>query len=255
MRILKTPPEPMIVRRDPARPLFAIGDVHGHADALSVLLGYLDAEIEARYRHDEIDLVFLGDFVDRGPQPLETLRLVARGLERPLVRETALMGNHDFFLVAAARLAGRKMGPTDWATWMANGGGETLQGLGARGQIPSAASLQEALGEDLCAFLGGLSLTYRSGDILCVHAGVDPARELDEQIEQDLIWVREPFLSLAADAEAPWTIGVTVVHGHTPSAWGAFAHRIGADTGGYSSGVFTAVEIWDGAVQFHHLRR
>ncbi len=256
MRIQKTEPIPLPVRRDPARPLFAIGDIHGHADALEALLGHLDREIAERHPETEVDLVYLGDFVDRGPQPLETLQLAARGLGRPLVRETALMGNHDLFLIAEAELADRTSSMTEWTTWMSNGGRETLSAMEIHNPFRATPTLlREKLGPELCDFLSGLALTYRTGDFLCVHAGVDPIVELDEQIEFDLIWVREPFLTLAEDPEAPWTIGVTVVHGHTPDAYGVFAHRIGVDTGGFATGVFSAIEVWDGVAQFHHAMR
>lgn len=256
MRIITTPEHPLPIPRAPERPLFAIGDIHGYADALEALLAHLDRVIEARYPGQEVDLVFLGDFIDRGPQPMETLRLAARGLGRAQVRERALMGNHDLFLIEAARLAGRKPNAPNWATWMANGGVETLRAFGVpAGFSATPTQLREALGEELCAFLSGLGLTYRSGDFLCVHAGIDPVRELDEQTEQDLVWIREPFLTLATDEEAPWTVGVTVVHGHTPAGFGVFAHRICVDSGGYSSGAFSAVEIWDGVARYHMAQR
>ncbi|MCI4665831.1 MAG: metallophosphoesterase [Neomegalonema sp.] len=252
MRIALTEPKPMRIRRDPERPLFAIGDIHGYASALEALQLHLARHIAETYPGQAVDVVYLGDFIDRGPDPMEVLKLVNQGIGMPHVHETALMGNHDYFLVAGAELAGYKASYTDWAMWIANGGPETLRAFGLSYPLSNAAEkLRNVLGRELCEFLSELKLSYRSGDVFCVHAGVDPARALDDQIENDLIWVRDPFLSLAEDAEAPWTIGVTVVHGHTPHAYGAFANRIGCDTGGFATGVFTAVEIWDGNWRFH----
>src|SRR3546814_9729562 len=74
-----------------------------------------------------------------------------------------------------------------------------------------AAALNESLGPDRLAFLQGLTLQRRIGDYVFVHAGMHPDRALDAQTEQDLLWIREPFLS-----GENWQHPVTVVHGHTP---------------------------------------
>lgn len=254
MHVMMSEQTPLFGGRRPARPLFAIGDIHAYLKPLNVLLRRLGDVIDETYPDQAIDLVYLGDYIDRGPDPLDVLTRISQGLGRSRVTETALMGNHDHFLLCAAGLAGRKTTVTDWATWMSNGGRATLAAIGLSNPLTaSAAQLREALRPETCAFLEGLKLSFETGDILCVHAGIDPVRPLDEQIEHDLIWVREPFLELAKDEEAPWTLGKTVVHGHSPHGFGAFAHRIGVDSGGYRTGVFTAAEIWDGMVRFHHV--
>src|SRR3546814_10834400 len=65
-----------------------------------------------------------------------------------------------------------------------------------------------------------------------------PDRALDAQTEQDLLWIREPFLS-----GENWQHPVTVVHGHTPEGPTALPHRIGVDSGVFMSGCLTAVEL------------
>ncbi|MEM8996557.1 MAG: tetratricopeptide repeat protein [Acidobacteriota bacterium] len=67
-------------RRTAPRPLFAIGDVHGHAAALAPLLEHLDRVIAAEYGSEPVDLVHLGDFIDRGPDPLGVLALARLNL-------------------------------------------------------------------------------------------------------------------------------------------------------------------------------
>lgn len=256
MKTLMTPFQSAPGGRTPERPLFAIGDLHGHADALDLLLERIRSVLADEYAGVEVDLVYLGDFVDRGPDPWVTLDRARLGLGDPLVRETALMGNHDRYLVQAAGLAGRSMDFTDWAIWLANGGRETLAGLGDltyRSATPEA--LRNALGPALMAFLGALQPNYRSGGVYCAHAGVDPDIALEDQTEHALLWIREPFLSAAARAGGPWPFEVTVVHGHTIGAHGVFANRIGVDTGGFMTGVFTAVEIGDRGARFHHIAR
>ena len=254
MRLAVTEFTTLSPRRTAPRPLFAIGDIHGHAAALEPLLEHLDRVISAEYGSDPVDLVHLGDFIDRGPDPLGVLALARRGLGRASVRERTLMGNHDWFLIAAARLKGQTLGLDEWAVWLRNGGRETLEALGGLSYMTARPErLVAALGPENVAFLEGLELTARFGDILCVHAGVDPMLPLEDQRMQDLIWIREPFLEPAEIADGPWLPGVTVVHGHTPSAYGIKGHRIGVDTGGFSTGVFSAVEIREGSARFHHL--
>ena len=253
MRLAVTEFTMLAPRRTAPRPLFAIGDVHGHAAALSPLLEHLGRVIDAEYGADAVDLVHLGDYIDRGPDPLGVLALLRTGLGRANVHERALMGNHDWFLIAAARLREQTLSLDEWAVWLRNGGRQTLTALGLSYMTARPERLREALGAENVALLERLELSARFGDVLCVHAGVAPETPLEEQRMQDLIWIREPFLEPAEKADGPWAPGVAVVHGHTPSAYGIKAHRIGVDTGGFSTGVFSAVEIRDGSARFHHL--
>lgn len=256
MKTVSTPFQPAPNNRHPARPLFAVGDVHGCDDALAALLQHVGGVIERRYVGRAVDLVYLGDYVDRGPDPLGVLRRVNAGLGIERVREIALMGNHDRFLLQAARIDGRSMDFTDWAIWLSNGGRETLAGLGGLGYSDATPErLRDALGADLVDFLGTLQLNFRSGEIYCAHAGVDPDVALERQTEQALLWIREPFLSVAARGDGGWPFDVAVVHGHTIGAHGVFANRVGVDTGGYATGVFSVAEFCDEGVRLHHVTR
>lgn len=249
-----TPFQPLSNGRAPGRPLFAIGDVHGHADALDRLLEHLAALIGRDYSGREVDLVFLGDFVDRGRKPKETLDLVRRGLGVERVREHRLLGNHDRYLAQAAGLRGGRLDLPDWAVWIANGGRETMAGLGGLPLRAAPERVREALGEENVALLETLELSMASGDVFCAHAGVRPDRLLADQTEQDLVWIREPFLSAAERADGDWMPGAYIVHGHSPHAYGVYEHRVGADTGGFATGVFTAAEICEQGVRLHHLK-
>lgn len=253
MRTAATDLAPAPGGRLPDRPLFAIGDIHGHSDALAAILGRLRDVIETEFAGREVDVVYLGDYVDRGPDPRGVLELARDGLGLPQARETALMGNHDRFLIDAAGLRGAGYGLSDWAMWMANGGRETLKGFGFSAfSMPDPAALQGAIGHFSLSFLENLELSFRSGEVFCAHAGVDPAKPLDAQEEQDLLWIRGPFL-LPAERPGEWPPGVTVVHGHTPNAFGMFAHRVGVDSGGYATRVFTALELSERGARFHHV--
>jgi Calcineurin-like phosphoesterase len=72
-----------------------VGDIHGHADALHRLLRALDyTEIEGVFRHPEKQMIFVGDFIDRGPQQREVLRIARSMCEAGAAK--AVMGNHEF---------------------------------------------------------------------------------------------------------------------------------------------------------------
>jgi serine/threonine protein phosphatase 1 len=102
-----------------------------------------------------------------------------------------------------------------------------------------------ALPADHLEFLGGLELTALYGDYVFVHAGLRPGIPLDDQSEHDLLWIRDEFLSASRPFEK------IVVHGHTPAEEAFMGdNRIGIDTGGYATGVLTAVRLEDGERRF-----
>ena len=91
------------------------------------------------------------------------------------------------------------------------------------------------------AFLRGFADSCRFGDYLLVHAGVRPGVPLDQQLQSDLRWIREPFLGDESSH------GFVVVHGHTirPEV-DERCNRIGIDTGAYATGILTALAIEEG---------
>jgi diadenosine tetraphosphatase ApaH/serine/threonine PP2A family protein phosphatase len=231
----------------PGRVVFAIGDVHGHADHLGALQRRLAEIITADHLGAEVSALWLGDYVDRGWQPLETLDLVAAGLGLDEVEEIRLIGNHEVYLVEAA--TGRELGLARLLQWWQYGGAETLKTLAPHARIEQpeelAAALRDSLGAERLAFLQNLSLQHRIGDYVFVHAGLNPDRPLGGQRQEDLLWIREPFLS-----GRDWPHPVTVVHGHTPDRPTALSHRIGIDSGVFASGSLTAVELQGGRLRF-----
>jgi Calcineurin-like phosphoesterase len=236
---------------DAGRSVFAIGDVHAHADHLWTLqehiAGIIALELPEQQAAGGVTVVWLGDYIDRGWQPLQTLDLVAAGLGLPGVEEIRLVGNHEIFLIEAA--TGEDLSLPRLLNWWRYGGEETLKTLApdARIEDPAelAAALRDSLGAERLAFLRGLGLMHRIGDYIFVHAGLNPDLPLEAQSEHDLLWIREPFLSGRA-----WTLPVTVVHGHTPEGPTALAHRIGVDSGVFSSGRLSAVELRGDRLRF-----
>lgn len=215
--------------------VYAVGDIHGRLDLLDGLHRRMTAD--ARSRGDVRPVaVYLGDYIDRGPRSREVVEsLINNPLEG--FKTVHLKGNHEDMMLTF--LDEPESGPR----WLANGGFATLASYGvenapcdAEGLIQTAKALAEALPPTHLRFLSSLSLTHRIGDYVFVHAGVRPGIALDEQSEEDLIWIRGPFLTSDADH------GAVVVHGHTPGPRPIVkANRICVDTGAYATDVLTCV--------------
>jgi len=224
---------------------YVVGDVHGRLDLLEQLLGQIERDWTERPAKKGL-LVFLGDLIDRGPnsaQVVERLRTYsARGLQTVF-----LLGNHEEVLL---RILGGDASPI--GSWLRFGGAECLESYGADARrIARSADadalqlIQEAIPAEQVEFLQGFGDTCRFGDYLFVHAGIRPGVSIDEQLQSDLRWIREPFLEDEADH------GCVVVHGHTirPEVEER-ANRIGIDTGAYRTGVLTALAI-EGAERWY----
>ncbi len=223
----------------PGRRVYAVGDVHGCLDQL-VALHALIAEDLAERPILAPELVHLGDMVDRGPDSAGVVALLAAGPPIEDVPTVNLMGNHEQMMLAA--LAGTDAAAA--AHWMENGGGATLQSWNVpRGIRPAAWAAHIQAGQ--MAFLHGLRITHRAGPYFFVHAGVRPGVALSKQTIDDMLWIREPFLSFAGD------FGAVIVHGHTPRAEPEMRrNRIGIDTAAVLGGPLTCVVLEDDGVGF-----
>lgn len=227
-------PEP-----EPGVCLYAIGDIHGRSDLLRDLLARIHAHAAGLPPRVRKRLVFLGDYIDRGPDSRGVLDLLCAP-SPPGFDQVTLRGNHEQFLIDFLH---RHEDPTPW---LANGGMETLHSYGieqsaVNGLRPDhlAHALAALLPPAHRRFLEGLELVHASGDYLFVHAGIEPALPLHRQGPETLLWIREPFLS----ADHPQEERV-VVHGHTIAPEPQVrSHRIGIDTGAYVSGHLTALVL------------
>lgn len=211
--------------------LYAIGDIHGCHGALSEMLDIIYSDNGRAGTVAVTKLVFLGDYVDRGPDTRQVLDTLSGGM-RHRVETDFLMGNHERMMLDALGGDSQKS-----LAWMVNGGTAVLTSYGlARSDFIDdlAMAMPRAHGE----FLGRLKLTVSYGDYLFVHAGIRPSRTLDAQDPNDLIWIREPFLSFTG------SLGKVIVHGHTPqTAPVVRANRIGIDTGPVFGGPLTALVL------------
>ena len=193
----------------------AIGDVHG---CYSLLIETLQPLLGT-----QAEVVFLGDLIDRSPEPagdIQVLNLVHGLQENPeeagLSKVTVLTGNHEQLFLQAVETG-------DTELWEWNGGNVAL--------------IQQA--EDHIEWLQTLPFTYVKDNYLFVHAGVRPNVPLEEQTKEDCTWIRDPFLNVE-DHGLPYT----VVHGHTivPNPE-IHPHRINIDTGAFHTGKLTALNI------------
>lgn len=226
--------------------VYAVGDIHGRSDLLGKLLRLIEADA-APCGTAEKTIVFLGDYVDRGPDSRGVVEMLLKGLPLGFAVHF-LKGNHEALLLDFLANPGR----LDY--WRRNGGEATMASYGVdvdrlteTGASPEAwrQAFAAALPEAHLSFFQHLSLQVPAGDYLFVHAGIRPGVPLDAQDETDLIWIRDEFLN------APEPFGKVVVHGHTPGTEPVVRpNRIGIDTGAVFTGRLTALRLQNGERAF-----
>jgi serine/threonine protein phosphatase 1 len=220
--------------------VYAVGDIHGEAALLGRLIDAIAADAGGPDEAGRKVIVFLGDYIDRGPASAAVLsRLVSRplaGFEHHFLR-----GNHEQVFLDFLT------DPNGARDWLEFGGIATADSYGAEGigRLSEPGGV-EALAEELHRrlpeahrdFLRSLRSSVELGDYYFAHAGIRPQVSLDNQEPRDLIWIREPFLSWRRPHPK------VIVHGHTietgPVLGGV---RIGIDTGAYATGLLTALVL------------
>lgn len=227
--------------------LYAIGDIHGRSDLLAELLALIERDAARFDPRSEKTLIFVGDYVDRGPDSRGVIELLCHGLPSGF-GAVFLKGNHEAFLLGFLK------DPALLGAWRQNGGEHTLRSYGVDpdrldGQKAAPETWRDTFSAALPAphwdFLRDLRLSYEAGDYLFVHAGVRPGVPLDVQDPDDLLWIRDAFLKW----DEPF--GKIVVHGHTPERNPAIKpNRIGIDTGAVLSGRLTALRLKGRTVEF-----
>lgn len=210
---------------------YAVGDIHGAHDLFAELLA--DIHRDADLRGGGARIVFVGDYIDRGPDSRGVVEALMAGPTRPGEEWICLSGNHEQLMVEAPHAE------TSAAHWMKQGGDTTLASFG--GTIP----------QDVLAWCAALPACFDDGERLFVHAGIRPGVPLEEQTRRDMLWIRSEFHESTADH------GRLIVHGHTPDPNGpvVLPNRINLDTGVYFTGVLTAAAFDDGSVRFLQARR
>ena len=223
--------------------VWAIGDIHGRHDLLRPLVEAIRADLRATDAQKKV-VIFLGDYVDRGPDSREVIRYLAALPAGDGVEWRFLKGNHEETMVKFLD------DPMVGIQWCEYGGEATLRAYGLRPPDMKhraeawrrlSTDLDHKLGADERAFLANLELQVSIGDYFFAHAGARPGLPLDRQSAGDLLWIRSSFLRSDVEFEK------VVVHGHTPAAEvHADRRRIGIDTRAYESGMLTALKLQGG---------
>ena len=219
---------------------YAIGDIHGHLDRLCEVHGWI-----ARDRDNASDVVVhIGDLTDRGPDGAGVIQFVIEGLTqgKPWV---VLKGNHDRlcarYLESPMRPDPRFHSSLSWVHPRL-GGLTTLASYGVDVENLAGEALlraaRAAVPNQHRAFLAELDTFYRTDEVLFVHAGIKPGVAIEDQSEDDLIWIREPFLSDTRDH------GPLIIHGHTPIDIPThYGNRVNIDSGVAFGGPLSVIVV------------
>lgn len=229
--------------------VWAIGDIHGRLDLLKPLVEAIRIDAAASDARKKT-VVFLGDYIDRGPDSRGVIQYLAALPKGEGIEWRFLKGNHEEAMLDFLD------NPTTGPTWCEYGGDATLASYGLRlpqikhkagGWAHVSADLDHKVTPTERAFLENLELCVSEGDYFFAHAGARPGVALADQSARDLMWIRNSFLHSNVEFEK------VVVHGHTPTQQIQADHRrIGVDTKAYESGVLTALRLWDTQRQAMH---
>ncbi len=209
--------------------LFAIGDIHGCPDELATMLKAI-----APRAGDTV--VFIGDYIDRGPSARDVVEIVL-DLERQDAECVLLKGNHEDMMLSFLGLPGNY-----GESFLFNGGIATLESYGV-GEADLANAIERVPRSHL-DFMSRLAVSYLRPPYLFVHAGIMPTRQLEEQQTEDMLWIRQEFIF------NPHRIDATVVFGHTPmrGVMIDLPYKLGIDTGLVYGGKLTCVEFHEGVL-------
>ncbi|KAK0360508.1 hypothetical protein LTR94_027027, partial [Friedmanniomyces endolithicus] len=218
--------------------VWAIGDIHGRLDLLKPLVQAMAEDLEASAKPRKI-MVFLGDYIDRGPDSKGVLDFLSELQSQARFEHHFLRGNHEDRMEAF--LHEPDLGPG----WCDYGGREALHSYGIHAPFDKndtlgwgdvCEALNAAVDDRQRAFLAAQEYSFAIGDYFFSHAGAEPGVPLDRQDPQQLMWVRQVFLNHPSPFEQ------LVIHGHTPTEEvHVDQRRIGLDTGAYATGVLTAL--------------
>lgn len=231
-----------------AKRTFVISDIHGMFEEFEALLQKLKVQFQMDIENSDDVLVLLGDYIDRGPHSFEVVDKIQK-LQKRGVNIVALKGNHELMLYNAFTTKG-SLQPRHARLWHSNGGYETEKSFWENNSDAG----------NIIDWISSLPLYHEDKNYVYVHAGINPAKELNAQTEDYCLWARDDFLLTEKNFAKP------VVFGHTPSIhyqrrvdpnidttkpYVTPAGNIGIDTGGVFGGVLTALIIQEDGTYSH----
>ena len=207
---------------------YVVGDIHGCVDELRRLIETLPLARDDR-------LVFLGDYIDRGPDSSGVVSyLISLQKQRNDFELVFLKGNHEDMLLSYLGLNGQH-----GDMFLINGGKATLASYGLTADRFSAPQALLAIPAEHLHFFEGLERYYSMDSFLCVHAGIHPQKSLAEQTDEDLFWIRNAFIFNSHG------LPYTVLFGHTPQAAVLYdlPYKVGLDTGLVYGNMLTCLDV------------
>ena len=225
--------------------VYAIGDIHGCAKQLASI--QIKIVNNLNFRKDKDLLIYLGDYIDRGPSSKDVINYVIK-LQKENVKSIFLMGNHEQVMID---FLFNKINNLRY--WINLGADKTLKSY----NIEVAEFIQDGFESDKIEklrvllikelpkehqnFLMKLKLSHIIGNYLFVHAGINPEKSLSQQNKIDFLWSRSgKFFDKNFEFEK------IIVHGHTPEKEIInFPYRINIDTGCFFSGKLSCVYLND----------
>ena len=202
--------------------IYAIGDIHGRFDKLRDLMDKIDIDFESE------TLVFLGDYIDRGPQSFEVVEYLI-DLRSRVEKCHFLKGNHEEMF--EIYISGE-----DRLTYLFNGGQQTIDSYMSRSREPD----EPLIPDNHLSFFKSLLMYYETNDYIFVHAGLQKNIPLGKQKSEDLLWIRKKFIESGHD------YGKLVVFGHTPLPEPLLQpNKIGIDTGAVYGNKLTCIRLPD----------
>ena len=200
--------------------IYAVGDIHGCYDKLLALMEKMDIDFESD------TLVFLGDYIDRGPQSFEVVAYLA-DLKQRYANTIFLKGNHEEMLE-------KYLSGEDRITYLVNGGQQTLESYMNRPRPEG----EPAIPNTHLEFFKSLQIYHETQNYIFVHAGLKNKVPLEKQKTEDLLWIRRRFI------ESKYDYGKMVVFGHTPLHEPLLLpNKIGIDTGAVYGNRLTCVRL------------
>lgn len=199
---------------------YVIGDIHGCYQSLANLLELIGDNGDT--------IIFLGDYIDRGPDSAKVVSLLVQ-LKKELPRVITLLGNHESMFL-------RFLNGMDQQLFLRSGGRYTLESYGID---PEAGDMDfSSVPEEHLTFFKSLLLHWEDERFIYVHAGLKPSLHLSLQTDDWCLWARDEFIYSSYD------FGKRVVFGHTVFEKPFMRpEKVGIDTGAVYGGNLTCLVL------------